>query len=319
MSSLWTGNTMSKIILTADWHLSDKTPICRRDNYQEMMGRKLSFINRIQCEYKGEIPLILHAGDLFDTWKSSHFLVSWAIRHLPQNITTIPGNHEIPGHNINFYKKTNLNVLETAKKIIVIYEDDPKQYVISFDGLSIIGFPYGYFSLEKLKTCDTKYPYILMIHEMFLHPMDKRRAFIQEFMPIDDLLNSLPEMCVGVLAGHNHSTIIRTGINGKWFLNPGSIFRMDADQIDHIPTIFLYDLQKNEITPVEIPHEKDAVSREHIEKMQVKDERINSFVNRVNTNYTKTLSFEDNMEQFFLKNKTRKPIQEIIWEGMNGN
>jgi hypothetical protein len=162
----------------------------------------------------------------------------------------------------------------------------------------------------KLKKTDKL---ILMIHELFQSPKEKQNPFIEQIMELDELFDSVPEQCVGILAGDNHQTFqVRHG--KRWFLSPGSLMRMDADQYKHQPKVFLWYADTNELEAVEIPIEKDAVSREHIKEMKERDARIESFINKISTEYKITLNFEHNLKRFFRNNKTRKPVQDIIWE-----
>ena len=56
------------LLIAGDLHITDKTPVCRTDNYLETMLRKINFISDIAD--KNEVDVIF-PGDLFD--KSSNF------------------------------------------------------------------------------------------------------------------------------------------------------------------------------------------------------------------------------------------------------
>jgi DNA repair exonuclease SbcCD nuclease subunit len=277
------------------------------------MEKKLDFIKKIQMD-NGDCP-ILHAGDLFTTWKSSHTLVAWAIKHLPKNIITIPGNHELPGHNIALYEKTNLHVLECAGVIDVLKNHSVIHSVISDNSIWICGYAYNNVPknyIHQLNNIDG--PYLLILHEMFLDPGEKKNPHVESWGSIQKFFTEL-ENCKGVISGHNHQSFLIQH-NGKFFLSPGSIFRMDADQMEQEPKIWIWDSETNEVESVIIPHDKKVVSRKHLDVVKEKDKRIESFVNRINTDYKIDLSFEKNMERFIQKNKTRKPVSEIIWGSM---
>jgi DNA repair exonuclease SbcCD nuclease subunit len=105
-------------ILTADLHLSLRTPIARTDDYPEAQKRKLQFIQELS--YKNNFCPILCSGDIFDRWNSTAELCSWAFDNLPKNIIAIPGNHDLPLHSLDQYKKSSLYLLDTVQKIIVL-------------------------------------------------------------------------------------------------------------------------------------------------------------------------------------------------------
>lgn len=308
-----------KAILTADWHIGDKQPVCRMDNYRETMKRKIEFI--FKCSFVGydsgewNYP-ILHAGDFLDNWKISDETKNWLLDFLPPlKIYTAPGNHELPGHNIALYKKTSLALLErmwvyVPKDVFYFYEEDGR-HIIQF-------FPYNMFnSFDSINKDAT----LVLMHEMIFNPKEELPPWAENKFSVNDLLDNLPKKCKGVVCGHNHKSFIAWR-KGKFFLSPGSIFRMDADQFDQEPKVFLFDSEKEGkemIQEIIIPHDKDVVSREHLEKIKEKDSRLASFVKRIDTDYRVSLSFEKNMENFLQKNRTRKPIQDIIWEAIDGS
>ena len=51
-----------QIILTADWHIREKPPICRTDDFESALWRKIDFISELSEKYNS--PVII-AGDLF--------------------------------------------------------------------------------------------------------------------------------------------------------------------------------------------------------------------------------------------------------------
>ena len=67
-----------KLLITGDWHLTDKTPRNRIDDYPKTQHRKISWMIgeaiRHRCEY------ILQPGDMFDSFKSRDLLKSRWIR-----------------------------------------------------------------------------------------------------------------------------------------------------------------------------------------------------------------------------------------------
>jgi len=108
-------------ILTADWHLREDTPTCRTDDFWEAQWNKVDQICQLQVKYN-DCP-ILHAGDLFDHWKPSPFLLSTALLYLPEigrEFWTIYGNHDLPNHSIELAKKTGMMTLVNALAIEIL-------------------------------------------------------------------------------------------------------------------------------------------------------------------------------------------------------
>jgi DNA repair exonuclease SbcCD nuclease subunit len=63
-------------ILGADLHIRESVPACRIDDYINAQWTKLLFIQNL-CEKNG-CPFLV-AGDLFDHWKPSPYLLSRCI------------------------------------------------------------------------------------------------------------------------------------------------------------------------------------------------------------------------------------------------
>ncbi len=127
---------MPKFILMSDLHLRDTPPENRKDDYYLAMHDKLDCIRSLAIEYNAEI---LDGGDLFHKWKASPWLLGWAIEHLPDHITTVPGNHDLPGHNMANLEKSGLHVLHASGKIEILCTPIPK---FVEPNVYIYGVPY---------------------------------------------------------------------------------------------------------------------------------------------------------------------------------
>ena len=92
--------------------------------------------------------------------------------------------------------------------------------------------------------------------------------------------------------------------------------RMSANQIGDLPSVYSVDIRKNSVERVYLPIEKDVISREHIDVAKKRDDRIDSFVNRLNESYDIDFDFEKNLEEFFTKNKVNEKTKTKIWESL---
>jgi hypothetical protein len=128
------------------------------------------------------------------------------------------------------------------------------------------------------------------------------------------LLKKYPQFDL-ILTGDNHKTFTAT-LNNRVLVNPGSLMRMDADQVNHKPSVFLWWGKDNSIEQVCIPIQPNVISREHLERVKKRDDRISAFVSRLNTKWVAKKSFEDNMENFKKENNIRKSVMDIVYESM---
>ena len=218
-------------ILTSDMHIRNTVPRNRIDNYFLAQEKKIKFIKQLQLDHN--IP-ILDAGDLFDKWDSSPFLEAWAIKNLPNDIYTIPGNHELPSHDVNNLERSSLHVLEVAEKICLLQKNSFSKNFLCKNGeyLFFFGFPWG--SEPSNYPC-AEGKMIALIHSMVIDtPLsykDTSAVFgeaLLDYMSNFDL----------IVTGHNHKSFV-VEKDGRFLVNPGSMMRMSKSQINDEPRVYL--------------------------------------------------------------------------------
>ncbi len=299
-------------IITADWHIMDKIPKCRTDDFIKTMKRKIDFVASLQRSYNN-IP-ILCAGDLLDAWKSSPEVLAWSIRHISNMYVTI-GQHEMPYHNIDLLHKSGLEVLDAAGTIKIIKNVKNLKTVPGTFKLIIKGFHWGASLEARTEQSNNSIRQIALCH-ILTYTGKKPWPDIEV-----DIAHKLFERLKGydlIVTGDNHKPFVLEH-KGRLLVNPGSIFRLTADQIDHKPRVYLYYVNENKVKPVYIPIEKDVVNRDYIEEADERNARLDAFVERVLTNIEIGHSFEANLDSFFKTNKTRKRVKEIVYEAIEGN
>jgi DNA repair exonuclease SbcCD nuclease subunit len=136
------------------------------------------------------------------------------------------------------------------------------------------------------------------------------------------LLKKYPQYDL-ILTGDNHKTFTEE-YEGRRLVNPGSLMRMDADQVEHRPCVFLWYAEDNSIKQVFIPIEENVISREHIDQVKERNGRLDAFIKRLDLQFgigkskgsEGGASFEDNLTRFIKKNKTRPAIVQIIYKSI---
>jgi len=281
-------------ILTADWHLRDDVPSARTDDYWLAQERKVAFVSNLQREHG--CPVLI-AGDLFHKHSPSPFLLQWAITNLPDRIICVPGNHDIPNHNMAMYERSGLAVLEAAGKVKVLNNG----YTVD----RISGFAYGDPLIDK------KAAEVVMLHEMLL--TDDMHPLIEGYSA-NQLRDIFPDADL-ILTGHNHTPLFDTDAE-PLVLNPGSLMRMTAAQGDFHPTVWLWYADENRVEPITIPHEPGIISRDHIDVPEERDERMSAFVDRLRNDIEIGLSFKSNLQQYMTKNKIDELVKKTVWEAV---
>lgn len=281
------------VILTSDWHLRETTPLCRTDHFWKAQWDKVCEVAEIQRKYNCPV---LHAGDLFHHWKPSPHLLSVAMELLPDDFYTVYGQHDLPQHNLELSHKSGIHTLEMAGKVKVLAKMHWGQEFV----------PYTeYFEIKGHN--------ILTWHHMAyqVKPFPGASGGMAR-----GLLKKHPEYDL-IVTGDNHKTFVEE-YERRLLVNPGSLTRQTSDQVDHEPCVFLYYVEgggstlNQRVEKVILKHEKGVISREHIEREERRDERIEAFISRLDKDWEAEMSFEDNLERFVQVNNVKPEVITII-------
>lgn len=279
-------------IFCGDIHLRDKKPIARIDDYFSAMWEKFMFIDSLGIKY--DCP-ILCSGDFFHKWKASPELLTSTIEAMNADWYSIYGDHDLASHSWKLRHKSGLTTLEKADKITIIKGGHGTNK--SNNELPKKAKP---FIIDNRKIMLW---HVLTWHKELPYPgceLSNAKQLLKKYSRYD---------CI--LTGDNHLPFI-VKHKDRLLVNPGSMMRNNADQIDYKPAVWLYSAETNTVEPVYLPIEKGVISREHIEIKNERNERIDAFVDRLKTDFKLTMNFKQNMLRFFGKNKTKKKVRKII-------
>jgi DNA repair exonuclease SbcCD nuclease subunit len=279
------------VILTADWHLREDSPICRIDDFEANQWAKVNYIKKLQKRY--DCP-VLHAGDLFDHWKPSPSLLSKTINFLPNKFYTVYGNHDLPQHNFELRDKSGIYTLEKAGVL---------------NRIPPLGIQFLSWNMIPFENEDDN---ILLWHTMTYKNVLPYPGCTS--LTARRLLKKYSQFDL-IVTGDNHETFIEE-YKGRILVNPGSLTRQKALQMEHKPCVFLWDASNNMIEQIYIPIEKNVISREHLEIEKKKDSRIENFVSSLDNDYITTLSFEENLKEFENINNIRNSVMNIIYKAI---
>lgn len=276
------------LIITSDWHIRETPPSCRVDDFWDTQWNKIRFIKSLQEKYNCPI---YHAGDLFDYWKPSPFLLAKTIKELPDQFYTIYGNHDLPQHNLDLTNKTGIHVLENAGKLKIL------------DGT--------HWGLTPSKLLDFKNRKLYIWHTT---TYKGRPPWPQCTDPnAKTILKTYPEADL-IITGHIHQPFTEEN-NGSILINPGSITRQESDQKNVPVSVFLYYADTNSFEQIKIPTDINAVTESVIRKnIKERDARIEAFISKISNDWDVSLDFEENLERFFKENNTKDDIKKIIYE-----
>lgn len=287
------------LILSGDWHLRETKPKCRIDDFWKAQWDKVDQVFALQKKYKCDLFL---SGDLFHTWKTIPYLINKTIKQFPKvketksKIYSIVGNHDMPGHNIDNMNKSGLTTL--FKLDIVRW--------IPLQG------DWGFKKENVLPVQISNHKNIAVIHIMTYKGNSPWPGCTDP--ECNDLFDWFPEADL-IITGHNHKTF--SARKGKQLLiNPGSLTRQTADQINHKPCIFLYDSKLHKFKKHYLKIKDNVMSTEYLKVKKAKDKRIYAFIEKLKTKWNAGLSFEQNIEIGIKENKLPKKIKNVVYEWM---
>ena len=252
------------LILVGDLHLRENTPFCRKDNFIETLCEKLTWLKNIQSYHNN--PLILFPGDIFHSHKPSFYLLNLIFECFPIYSVIIPGNHDLPFHNLNLYLRSGLSILEHFlnhwnlnhwNRSIISVATKPTRIVECGGDVLLTLLPFGSepkdFESIEIKgkmTLQTGYKEVLLVHEYVFEP-DRPPFPGCDYIDANQLLDKYPGMDL-IVAGDNHMPVYFER-EGRKVICPGSFTRQTFDQYDYQPKIWFWYKKTNHIESIDIP------------------------------------------------------------------
>lgn len=286
-----------RLLFFTDSHIRGTTPKNRKDDFVETLEKK--FLEIVEIIKENNVDYVLHGGDLFDRPDVSIAITSRFSRilkdiHVPFYI--VSGNHDIYGHNPLTINRTMLGLLSeldifkiiAKDEIVFLEKDDIKVQITAQPYIYDIDDPINrkYYILDEVD--DTATYSIHMVHGMLL---DKPFVKGVPYTLVDDIKDTKADITI---AGHYHSGFDKIFIDGKYFINPGSIVRISNSlrEMERKPKVLIIDLKdKIEITNIYLKTAlsgEEVLNREEIENSIFKRERLFEFKQTVDS----ALNFE---------------------------
>ena len=288
-------------ILTGDWHLREDTPTCFKGDFETEQWNSVVFVADLQKKYNCPV---LHAGDLFHHWKPSPWLLSRCIELFPKEFYTIYGQHDLPQHNLQLEHKSGINTLRQARIVKVLkgchFGQEPN-YKDNIEGVPSYIFNKGL----------PNYKRVLVWHHL---------TYLQKPFPgatggmAEGILRKYPQFDL-IVTGDNH-TSFTIEYQGRRLVNTGNLTRQSVAQIDFKPCIWFWYASDNSVEQVFLPIQEGVISREHIDIKEQRNERIDAFVEELQSDWESNMSFEDNLKKCFIKNDISKEVQSLIYQAI---
>jgi len=266
-----------RYLLTGDWHLTDRQPKFRKDNFLETQKEKLSFILNLA---KQRDAIILQPGDFFDSHKASYFLVDEILALLKRfsplaGIYTVYGQHDLRFHKSDT-KNTPLNLLINAFDHLFYGHMVGRHFM----GIDLYSISWNE-EIPKPQKSDRKNVLLLhrMIYEEKSYPGQEAQGDSANIF-----LRKHPQFDL-VVSGDNHKSFTAK-VGDRWLVNCGALLRTSIDMKDHRPHCYIYDSDFNTLEQVDIPckpfSEVFNFEQHELEK-KVSNEKLEAYVRSLTT------------------------------------
>jgi len=302
-------------ILTADWHLSHKPPIWRSNepDWYEAMRRPLNELSELQKLYN--CPILV-AGDIFDKWNASAELINFAMMNIPNNVYAIAGQHDLPEHNIEQIDKSAYFSLALGKTIKELFYAKV-QPLLEFN---VYAFMYGdkIVKPDEHVTNSTGLPNIAVAHQYICkpgadYPNAPKEAYLnKKLVPKGKKWYGYDVM----VFGDNHKSFF-INIGDTKVFNCGTLMRRASDEENYKPRVgLLYSNGDIDFHYLDISQDKHLTPDEMKDAKEYEEIDMEDFAKELRKLGAAALDFSKAMKEFWLSDKTRKSVQDIILKAM---
>lgn len=222
-------------VLCGDIHARHSPPLARGETREEWYEVQKSYYRQLKSTAEG-LPIIV-AGDVFHHWDSCAELINFMLANFPV-CYAVPGQHDLPNHNLADIKKSAYWTLTKAGRIANIHGGNRA----GVPGLVLWGFPWG----EPVKPMEDEFEpeakaHIAIIHDYIWKNKHDRYPGASGNKILQSWLRKLGGYDAAVF-GDNHKAIIFNQSDGTSVINCGTFIRQKSDEKDHKPHVgILYD------------------------------------------------------------------------------
>lgn len=294
-------------IFCSDLHLSLRPPVVRagEKDWFRAMERPLLQLRALQESHR-DVPIFC-AGDIFDRWNSPPELINWALEALPR-MMAIPGQHDLPLHNLGAIKKSAFWTLLMANKLI--------PWKTTFDNINLFCYPWG----EEIAPLLPEDRVEGKLNVALVHSYIWRKGWSYPNAPESSHVFSKREVLETydvVVFGDNHLGF-QCKAGDTWIYNCGAFMVRRADRIDYKPRVGLL-YKSGKIAPYELDVSEVVVSAPVLDKKEDEDTRFATFLQDLTAMETTTLNFDEVIKQVLANPLIKEAVKTAVLEALDAS
>lgn len=296
-----------RAIITADWHIRATRPRCRIDEeWVETQRKALNQIfevaNKKQCN-------VYCVGDIFHSNSDTSFECISMVQDFSHRLTAIgrtlgvlAGNHDLPYHSSENIGRSAIGVLLDSYNIGYILDsvNDEKQSDISASNFD-----------EK----DNENAKIVFKHILTIPSKDKPN-FVDSETP-ESLLQKFRNAKWIFTGDYHHNFHYEK--NGRHVVNSGCLLRQVSDMKDYQCGVYFVDTDENIVEFIPIIDSEDLIDDSYILQENERNERIESFVDKLKRTKGVSLDFIENVQNEMKHNGFESELIQVVDELLEVN
>ena len=290
----------------SDFHATNETPKCRKDNYPEVQKQK--FLQILDIFDLAGCKCVLFAGDFWDYPKVPYKTVNWYLKTLVDKwcgfkIYSVAGQHDQINHTMNLENSPYQTMLgagvfqHLSENPVIFPEEQP---------VHIYGKSWG----EEVPEISDKNAFnILVNHDTLV--IDKLWEGQKDPKYADKFIKENPFDLV--VCGDNHNPFI-TRYRSRTLVMCGSVFRMKVDQANYEPRVYTFDTETRKIKKHRLKIEEGVIKHEEHTKKKKDKLDLERFVSLLDEREIKRDFIRSTLEESKkIQNKAvRKEISDIL-------
>lgn len=286
-----------KGIITADWHLSQTRPRARCD--LDWIKTQNDIVNQVYERAVEKDCDVFIVGDIFHSNSDASFEVVNIVQDFAKRLMKhglklyiICGNHDLPYHSSLNLSKSAVGVLLNSENIYKVadYSDD------------VAGANFD----EETENKRIVFKHILTFKDESEIPPNVDAVTAQELL--DEYDNAKY-----VFLGDNHHSFIYEN-KGKKVINPGCLIRRNSNFKDYDCKIVYVNENEEIVEFIPIIDNEDLIDDSYILQENQRNERIESFVDKLKKTKGVSLDFIDNVQNEMKRNKFETELVHVVDE-----